>query len=105
MDFSSITMSNTIFTSASWCTLMVLVVLVLITGCQAPTKEIAEHTTWSHYGGSPDQSKFFESPSITKSNVGEMELLWNYPSGDDRFYFFSPIIVDSTMFVLGKNSS
>ncbi|MDC6386616.1 quinoprotein glucose dehydrogenase [Flagellimonas taeanensis] len=98
-------MSNTKFTFSSWGPLVVQVVLVLITGCQTPTKEIAEHTTWSHYGGSPDQSKFFESPSITKSNVGEMELLWNYPSGDDRFYFFNPIIVDSTMFVLGKNSS
>ncbi len=105
MDFSFILMSNTKFTFLSWGPLAVQVVLVLITGCQTPTKEIAEHTTWSHYGGSPDQSKFFESPSITKSNVGEMELLWNYPSGDDRFYFFNPIIVDSTMFVLGKNSS
>ncbi|PIB26338.1 hypothetical protein BFP75_08945 [Maribacter sp. 4G9] len=74
-------------------------------GCQTKTEKTTRHTTWSHFGGSPDQSKYFESPSITKANVGELELLWSYPSGDDRIYFFSPIIVDSTMYVLGKNSS
>ena len=105
MGFSSITMSNNKFTPTSWVTLVILIILVTISGCQNHSNVVTEHTTWSHYAGSPDQSKFFESPSITKSNVEQMELLWSYPSGDDRFYFFSPIIADSTMYVLGKNSS
>ena len=78
---------------------------MVLSGCQHESEHIAEHNTWSHYGGSPDQSKFFDSPGITKSNVGEMEVLWTYPTGDDRFYFFSPIIVDSTMYLVGKNNS
>ena len=28
-----------------------------------------------------------------------------YPSGDNNFYFFSPIVVDTTMYVMGKNFS
>ncbi len=86
-------------------TIMVFTILIFIIGCQQKKGNISHHITWSHYGGSPDQSRYFETPGITKSNVAEMEVSWTYPSGDDRPYFFSPIIADSTMFVLGKNSS
>ncbi len=64
-----------------------------------------DHTTWSQYGGGADQSKYFDAHQITKENVGQMEIAWTYPSGDDLSYFFSPIVVDTTMYVLGKNFS
>ena len=83
-----------------------LTILIFTVGCnQKVENNINHHNSWTHYGGSPDQSKFFESPGITKSNVNEMPYLWMYPSGDDRPYFFNPIIVDSTMYVMGKNNS
>ena len=62
------------------------------------------HTTWTHYGGSPDQSKYFNASQITKENVDQLELVWNYPTGEG-FYNFSPIIVDTVMYVYGKNYS
>ena len=64
-----------------------------------------DHKTWSHYGGSPDQSKFFNASQITKGNVNQLKVLWNYPVEDNDFYNFSPIIVDTIMYVYGKNSS
>jgi quinoprotein glucose dehydrogenase len=63
------------------------------------------HTTWTHYGGSPDQSKFFTAEDITKENVSQLEVAWTYPTGDEMPYFFSPIIVDTVMYVMAKNSS
>lgn len=63
------------------------------------------HSTWTHYGGSPDQSKYFDGTEITKANVDQLEVAWIYPSGDELSYFFSPIVVDTVMFVLGKNYS
>ena len=42
---------------------------------------------------------------ITKANVSKLAIAWTYPSGDDRPYQFSPLIVDNVMYVMAKNSS
>jgi quinoprotein glucose dehydrogenase len=75
----------------------------LFSGCR--TEDSDHHTTWTHYGGSPDQSRFFNAKEITKENVSELEVAWMFPSEDETPYFFSPIIVDTTMYLMGKNSS
>ena len=64
-----------------------------------------EHKTWRQYGGSPDQSKYFDAPEITKENVNKMQLSWYYPTMDSVFNFFSPIVVDTIMYVMAKNYS
>jgi quinoprotein glucose dehydrogenase len=61
--------------------------------------------TWRVYGGRADQSKFFEGSQITKENVAQLELAWNYPTGDNALYNFSPIIVDTIMYVYARNYS
>ncbi len=63
------------------------------------------HATWSHYAGSPDQSKFFNASQITKENVKDLKVAWVYPTMDSSFNFFSPIVVDTIMYVMAKNSS
>lgn len=63
------------------------------------------NNTWSHYGGSPDQSRYFDASEITKENVASLEVAWVYETSDDIFNFFSPIVVDTVMYVYGKNSS
>lgn len=73
-------------------------------GCQTKSST-NDHTTWTQYGGGPDQSKYFEATQITKANVGQMKVAWTYPTSDNAFYLFSPIIVDTTMYVMGKNYS
>ncbi len=74
------------------------------TGCQT-SSSTEDHVTWTQYGGAPDQSKYFNATQITKENVNRMKVAWTYPTGDNAFYFFSPIIVDTTMYVMGKNYS
>jgi quinoprotein glucose dehydrogenase len=63
------------------------------------------HTTWQQYGGGPDQSKYFNASQITKENVQQLKVAWVYPSTDSNFNFFSPIVVDTIMYVMAKNSS
>ena len=74
---------------------------LVITSCN----EAPQNNTWSHYGGSPDQSRYFEASEITKENVADLEIAWMYETSDDMFNFFSPIVVDTIMYVYGKNSS
>src|SRR6186713_2338769 len=58
----------------------------------SPDSSSADHSTWTQYGGSADQSKYFEATQITKENVTELKVAWMYPSGDNNFYFFNPIV-------------
>ena len=60
---------------------------------------------WREFGGGPDQSKYVVMKDITKANVSKLAVAWTYPSGDDRPYQFSPLIVDNVMYVLAKDSS
>ena len=83
---------------------VILITLTLSVSCKRESSS-DDHTTWTQYGGSPDQSKYFNAPEITKENVNKMKVAWTYPTGDNSFYFFSPIIVDTTMYVLAKNYS
>jgi len=84
--------------------LTILLFGIVYSGCQTDSS-IDDHTTWTQYGGGPDQSKYFDASGITKENVHQLEVAWMYPSGDELSYFFSPIIVDTTMYVMGKNFS
>lgn len=63
------------------------------------------YSTWRQYGGGPDQSKYFKASQITKENVKQMQVAWVYPTGDSMINFFSPIVVDTIMYVMAKNSS
>jgi quinoprotein glucose dehydrogenase len=85
------------------CTFLALLLLGVNVSCDTRTHE--EHTTWSHYGGSSDQSRYFNATQITKENVNQLEVVWNYPVGDDALYSFSPIVADTMMYVYAKNYS
>ncbi len=80
-----------------------LLCLYLLVSCNKDESTI-KHSTWTHYAGSPDQSKYFDGSEITKENVNQLEVAWSYPS-EGGFNNFSPIIVDTTMYVLGKGNS
>jgi quinoprotein glucose dehydrogenase len=46
------------------------------------------HSTWSHYGGGPDQSKYFDASEITKENVNQLKVAWVYPTMDSAYHGF-----------------
>lgn len=87
------------------CAFIGLLFLLIYTSCNTDSPSAYNHTTWEKYAGGPDQSKYFVASQITKKNVNEMKVSWMYPSGDSLSYFFSPLIVDTVMYVLGKNFS
>lgn len=87
-------------------TLVIIALLALFTFATVnPYSNENSHTTWSQYGGSSDQSKYFEGAQITRENVKDLKVAWVYPTMDSAFNFFSPIVVDSIMYVVAKNSS
>src|SRR4051812_20470425 len=84
-----------------------IVCMILLFAAVACSKGPASHhyNGWKQYGGGPDQSKYFAGNSITKENVSGMKVAWVYPSADSVSYMFSPIVVDTIMYVFGKNNS
>lgn len=88
------------FTSPGILFLIVLFFFIRCTSDSPPG-----HTTWSHYGGSPDQSKYFEASQITKENVNQLQVAWTYPVTDNAPSSFSPIVVDTVMYIYAKNGS
>jgi quinoprotein glucose dehydrogenase len=88
------------------CVVIALLLVIISIYCNTGAASSGyDHTTWKRYGGGADQSKFFDASQVTKENVGKMEVAWVYPTGDSIGYFFSPIVVDTIMYVLGKNFS
>ncbi|MBS1826641.1 MAG: PQQ-binding-like beta-propeller repeat protein [Acidobacteria bacterium] len=60
---------------------------------------------WADYGGGPDSSHFVDLKQIHKGNVGQLDVAWVYPTGDNHAYLFNPVVVDGVMYVLARNSS
>jgi quinoprotein glucose dehydrogenase len=64
-----------------------------------------DHKIWSDYGGAADAAQYSALSQINRSNVSQLEVAWIYPTGDDRRYFFNPLVADGVMYVLAKNNS
>src|SRR6187549_2984663 len=86
------------------CAIIALSCLFIYLSCNTGPSTY-NHTTWSQYGGGPDQSKYFNAPEITSQNVNQLQVSWTYFTEDNIPYMFQPIVVDTTMYVFGKNSS
>ena len=83
--------------------ILATVCLTLLVSCGKDNSTL-KHSTWSHYAGSPDQSKYFDGTEITKENVDQLEVAWYYEAEGGRNNF-SPIVVDTIMYVTAKNNS
>ncbi len=81
-----------------------LLVCLWVWGCQPTSEDKPEYyTTWSHYLGDPGRSHFSELQQINKQNVGQLEVAWEYKSGDlpagDRSQIqCNPIVVDGVLY-------
>ena len=63
------------------------------------------HASWRDYGGAPDSAQYSSLTQITKANVARLRVAWSYPIGENRKFFFNPIIVDDLMIVMGRGGS
>ena len=66
---------------------------------------IAQYTTWSDYGGSPDSMQYSALRQINKQNVAKLEQVFFHPApGPAGRFAFSPLVVGDRMFVVGKDN-
>jgi len=66
---------------------------------------LGQHKTWKQYGGGADQSKYMDLKQITRHNVNQLEVVWNYADPSPGGNFFNPIVVDGIMYVVAKGGS
>jgi len=57
---------------------------------------------WPGYGNGSDNSRYFASQQINKSNVSRLQVAWTYPYGDTSF---GPIVVRGIIYGRGRNGS
>lgn len=78
---------------------MLLHILLLAAAAAQP------YSTWRDYGGSADSAQYSSLKQINRSNVGKLQRVWTYPTGDGNRYFFNPLVIGGTMYVLAKGNS
>lgn len=79
----------------------VLAAVMTVAGAEAP----ASRTTWSDYGGGPDNARFSTLAQFTKSTVGQLAVAWTYPTRDNVSYVFAPLVARNVMYVLARNNA
>ena len=57
---------------------------------------------WTGYGNGPDNSRYFASRRIDKSNVTQLQVAWTYPHGETSSH---PIVVRGVAYGRGRNGS
>ena len=87
---------------SSWKFLIAGVALVAGVGAVASSlAQSAPDQWWPGYGGGPDNSRYFTSRQITKTNVANLQVAWTYPFGDTG----NPIVVRGRIYGRGRNGS
>jgi quinoprotein glucose dehydrogenase len=86
------------------------VVSVILLGCCAiwcaRSEEVGhEHTRWREYGGAADSAQYSGLRQIDRTNVKNLKIAWIYRTGDNKKYYFNPIMVDGLLYVLAENNS
>jgi quinoprotein glucose dehydrogenase len=57
---------------------------------------------WPGYGNGADNSRYFASRQINRSNVNQLRVAWTYPYGDTGS---APIVVRGVIYGRGRNGS
>ncbi len=63
------------------------------------------HTTWSDYGGGTDSAQYSALREINRSNVSNLQIAWEFSTGDDNRYFFNPIEAHGLTYIMAENNS
>src|SRR6185436_11965283 len=57
---------------------------------------------WPGYGNGADNSRYFESKQINKSNVSQLQVAWTYAYGDTSF---GPVVMRGVIYGRGRSGS
>ncbi|MCC6540257.1 MAG: PQQ-binding-like beta-propeller repeat protein, partial [Bryobacterales bacterium] len=63
------------------------------------------HAEWRDYGGAIDSAQYSSLKQITRANVAQLKVAWRFATSDNQKYFFSPLVVGTTMYVLARNNT
>ena len=83
----------------------VVIILGLSGGIAAVATGLAQSNSgkwWTGYGNGPENSRYFASRQISKSNVTQLQVAWSYPHGDTGG---NPIVVRGVIYGRGRNGS
>jgi len=69
------------------------------------TPQAQKSTGWSEYLGGPDSSHYSPLKQVNSRNVKQLEVAWNYETGDELSYTFCPLVVDNIAFVAAKQGA
>lgn len=61
-------------------------------------KKSVSGTGWEEYLGGPERNHYADFDQINLSNVGQLELAWEYHTGDSGQVQCNPIVVDSVLY-------
>jgi quinoprotein glucose dehydrogenase len=80
-------------------------IALLVAGVAAVATSLAQSSNgkwWPGYGNGADNSRYFASRQINKSNVNQLQVAWNYQYGDTSF---GPLVVRGAIYGRGRNGS
>ncbi|MWV27622.1 PQQ-binding-like beta-propeller repeat protein [Aurantiacibacter rhizosphaerae] len=63
-----------------------------------------DHESWDGYLGGADSSQYSSLSQINRSNVGQLEIAWEFPTGDGMPPLFNPVVAGGRMYVMNGDS-
>ena len=82
--------------------LVSLAVLACLAAVATTVSAVVQWQMVDRYGGGPDNSRYFASRQINKSNVTQLQVAWTYPYGDTSG---NPLVVRGVIYGRGRNGS
>jgi quinoprotein glucose dehydrogenase len=80
----------------------ILVLSACLAGVVAMRAQSSSGKWWTGYGNGSDNSRYFASRQINKSNVNTLQAAWTYPFGDTGG---NPIVARGVIYGRGRNGS
>jgi quinoprotein glucose dehydrogenase len=88
--------------SHRWRSLLPLAAVAACSAFAITTAQSPSESWWTGYGNGADNSRYFASTQITRTNVTRLQVAWTYPFGDAGS---SPIVVRGMVYGRGRNGS
>src|SRR5262245_66346732 len=84
-------------------TLISLTAVFSVVHARAPQGKAAPEgadrdTGWTAYGGGPEQTRYSSLAQINKGNVKQLQVEWNFDSGESGGMKTNPIVINGTIF-------
>jgi quinoprotein glucose dehydrogenase len=88
-------------------TLAVVLLSCFIVRVQSGSAQTAgpNHTSWDDFGGGTDSAQYSALTQVNRSNVGQLQQVWTYQTGDATRYYFEPVQAHGMVYVLSAGHS